>query len=242
MSSDGSTLKPDAKSSKHNASASVCVTTDRNATDSSVTEVNKTHIVEPPPIHSNTASFSSKPSWVDQFSRRIGDIDIKLPKIDKISADLESVILSIDMLQKRGNNLESQSGKLRNTMGDLRKTQTRLCDEFDRSKLRSDQLQKQVIDLNSKMSRSMRENLLFFGLAEHRGQGRKNWVNLNEDFYDTELAIDGIGDSIERAHRIGKFNGCFSSRPVVRKFARFSDRERIRMSAIKLNKTYFNYL
>ena len=37
--------KPDAKSSKHNAS--VCVTTDRNATDSSVTEVNKTHIADP---------------------------------------------------------------------------------------------------------------------------------------------------------------------------------------------------
>ena len=173
-----------------------------------MTEVNKTHIVEPPPIHSNTASFSSKPPWVDQFSRRIGDIDIKLPKIDKISADLESVILSIDMLQKRVNNLESQSGKLRNTMEDLWRNQTRL----------------------------------FFGLAEHRGQGRKNWVNLNEDFYETELAIDGIGDSIERAYRIGKFNGCFSSRPVVGKFARFSDRERIRMSAIKLNKTYLNYL
>ena len=40
-----STSKPDAKSSKHNAS--VCVTTDRNATDSSVTEVNKTHIADP---------------------------------------------------------------------------------------------------------------------------------------------------------------------------------------------------
>ena len=63
-------------------------------------------------------------------------------------------------------------------MGDFRRTQTRLCDESDKSKLRSDQLQKQVMDLNSKIvdfqSRSMRENLLFFGLAEHRGQGREN--------------------------------------------------------------------
>ena len=67
-------------------------------------------------------------------------------------------------------------------MGDLRRTQTRLCDESDKSKLRSDQLQKQVMDLNSKIidfqSRSMRENLLFFGLAEHRGQDRENCVNL----------------------------------------------------------------
>ena len=118
------------------------------------------------------------------------------------------MILSIDLLQKRVNSLESQSGKLRNTMGDLRRTQTRLCDESDRSKLRSDQLQKQVIDLNSKIvdlqSRNMRKNLLFFGLAEHRGQDRENWVNLIEDFYETELAIYGIGNSKERAHRIGK--------------------------------------
>ena len=244
LSSDGSTPKPDAKSSKHNASDSVCVTTDRNATDSSVNEVNKTHIAEPPPAHSNTASFSSKPPWVDQLFRRIGDIDIKLSKIDKISADLESVILSTDLLQKRVNSLESQSGKLGNTMGDLRRTQARLCDESDKSKLRSDQLQKQVMDLNSKIvdlqSRSMRENLLFFGLAEHRGQGRENCVNLIENFCETELGIEGIGDSIERAHRIGKFNGSASSRPVVVKFASFRDRERIRMSATKLKNTRFS--
>ena len=94
-------------------------------------------------------------------------------------------------------------------MGDFRRTQTRLCDESDKSKLRSDQLQKQVMDLNSKIidfqSRSMRENLLFFGLAEHRGQGRENCVNLIEDFCDTDLGFEGIGDSLERAQRIGKF-------------------------------------
>ena len=49
-------------------------------------------------------------------------------------------------------------------MGDLRRTQTRLCDESDKSKLRSDQLQKQVMDLNSKIvdfqSRSMRGKLV----------------------------------------------------------------------------------
>ena len=112
------------------------------------------------------------------------------------------------------------------------------------SKLRSDQLQKHVMDLNSKIvdlqSRSMRENLFFFGLAGHRGQGRQNCVNLIEDFCETELEIEGIGNSIERAHRIGKFNGTASGRPVVLKFASFSDRERIRMSAIKLKNTRFS--
>ena len=108
LSSDGSTPNPVPIFFKHNASASVsanvCVTTDRNATDSSGNEVNKTHIAEAPPAHSNTSSFSLKPPWVDQLFRRIDDIDIKLSKIDKISADLESVIPSFDM--KRVNSLE----------------------------------------------------------------------------------------------------------------------------------------
>ena len=100
------------------------------------------------------------------------------------------------------------------------------------------------MDLNSKIvdlqSQSMRENLLFFGLAEHPGQDRENCVNPIEDFCETELEIEGIGDSIERAHRIGKFNGTASSRPIVVKFASFRDRERIRMSVIKLKNTPFS--
>ena len=65
----------------------------------------------------------------------------------------------------------------------------------------------------------MRGNLLFFGLAECLGQGRENFVNLIADFCVTELEIEWIGDSIERAHQIGKFNGSASSQLVVVNFA-----------------------
>lgn len=48
----------------------------------------------------------------------------------------------------------------------------------------------------------MRDNLLFFGLAEHRGSGKENCINLINEFCEAELNIVGIKDNIERAHRI----------------------------------------
>ena len=66
------------------------------------------------------------------------------------------------------------------------------------------------MDLNG-----MRDNLLSFGLAEQSGQGIKNFVNLIEDFCETKMGIEGIGNSIERAHRVGKINGSARSLRAV---------------------------
>ena len=65
------------------------------------------------------------------------------------------------------------------------------------------QLQSKTTD---HQARSMRANLLFFGLTEYRGHGRENGAGLVGEFCENDLNISEILEKIERAHRIGKFN------------------------------------
>nr|XP_022297117.1 uncharacterized protein LOC111106652 [Crassostrea virginica] len=123
-----------------------------------------------------------------------------------------------------------------NTMGEIRKSQMHLTSNVEETKkevkelkLVNEQLQSKITDLQA---RSMRDNLLFFGLAEYRGRGRENCASLVSDFCETELNITGISEKIERAHHIGKFNSN-KTRPIVVKFTSFKERERVRLSAHK---------
>lgn len=76
----------------------------------------------------------------------------------------------------------------------------------------------------------MRENLLFFGLAEeYRGEHRENCATLIDDFCEAELGLSNIGDNIERAHRIGALRGQSDhSRPIVVKFTSYRMRVKVR--------------
>ena len=55
-------------------------------------------------------------------------------------------------------------------------------------------------------SRSMRENLLFFGLDKYKDERKENCVSLIDDFCKTQLGLSSIGENIEKAHRVGKFD------------------------------------
>ena len=61
-------------------------------------------------------------------------------------------------------------------------------------------------ELVNEQLQSMRDNLLFFGLAEYRGRCRGNCAGLVSGFCETELNITGILEKTERTNQIGKFN------------------------------------
>ncbi|XP_062582634.1 uncharacterized protein LOC134244373 [Saccostrea cucullata] len=86
--------------------------------------------------------------------------------------------------------------------------------------------------------RSMRDNLLFFGLAEYKGNRKEDCVRLIDDFCDDLLRLRNVKQDIERAHRIGRRrNG--ECRPVVVKFSSFRAREKVRANAGKLVDTRY---
>lgn len=88
----------------------------------------------------------------------------------------------------------------------------------------------QIIDMQW---RSMRENLIFTGLAEPRDPSRVNYSceNIVKDFIRTELNIEQ-DISLDRAHRMGRYsmNQRFP-RPIVAKFTYYKDKELVRTTA-----------
>jgi hypothetical protein len=130
-----------------------------------------------------------------------------------------------------------------NTIGDIRKVQNDIKysikdtgKEVQEMRRVNEQLQTQITDLQA---RSMRDNLLFFGLAEFRGHGRENCVNIINDFCVTKMGIPDIRENIERAHRLGKFV-VNKTRPIVVKFSSFRVRENIRTNAFKIKNRNFS--
>lgn len=81
--------------------------------------------------------------------------------------------------------------------------------------------------------RSMRENLLFIGVAEYRGEHRENCSTFIDDFCE-------VGESIERAHRIGEMSGQ-SDHPcsIVVKFSSCRMLEKVREQSQKLAGTRY---
>lgn len=78
--------------------------------------------------------------------------------------------------------------------------------------------------------RSMRENLLFCGLAEAEGENCERKV---KEFIQTELHINK-DIQLDRVHRLGRFSPSQRfHRPIVAKFTFFKDREMVRQAAPK---------
>ncbi|XP_062610060.1 uncharacterized protein LOC134271862 [Saccostrea cucullata] len=174
---------------------------------------------------------------------RINDLGTKISKIDKVSENLSLLCNRIENIQSKVGHLEKFTGNLGNSIGEIKKTQIGLKGDVEETvkeirelKSVNEQLQSKITDLQA---RSMRDNLLFFGLAEYRGNNRENCASLIDQFCEAELHLYGIKANIERAHRIGRYLHN-KTRPIVAKFSNFRVRENVRASAYKLKNTDYS--
>lgn len=119
----------------------------------------------------------------------------------------------------------------------LRKDMDGLRAQADILNAKNESMKKSLLDVQS---RSMRENLLFFGIPE---VSKENCIDLVKDFCVKELKIDtGVNKlQIDRAHRIGnKFtSGSGKPRPIVAKFHSFQEKENIRQQSFMLKNTRY---
>lgn len=160
------------------------------------------------------------------------DIDLELglhkKEIDTLAESIKSILTRLESVENRervqhidrthpkgvSEEVSSHINRLEETQKDIEKT---------------------LIDLQC---RSMRDNLLFFGLAEPDGNRKENCVNIVDEFCEDYLGISNISQDIERAHRIGRRrSGEF--RPVVVKFSSVRIREKVRSNASRLGGTRF---
>jgi hypothetical protein len=88
-----------------------------------------------------------------------------------------------------------------------------------------DNIQEKLIDLEA---RSMRDNLIFYGIAETQDE---NCETLVGTFITETLELAEMKNTrLDRAHRLGPPNDK-KTRPIVAKFHYYQDREKIRMKS-----------
>lgn len=192
------------------------------------------NLLLPPPAHSNTPS---RPDWVEEIFKKLVHIDEKLSKVNEINEKLSVVVERVNTFEADLDKLKRNSGNVSNTIGVLRKTSEEVKGQIQHLEETQKSLEDTVTDLQC---RSMRDNLLFFGLAE-RKNGRENCATLIDDFCENQLGLPSVSENIERAHRLGGRNEERTKpRPIVVKFASYRMREKVREKANRLAGTSFS--
>ena len=202
--------------------------------------------------------FDSMQQMNTTFMQRLDSIDNKMAKLEPIEKEISLARFDISTLQKENSELrykvndvedlcvtvsslfdnhKESSNKTDMNMKHLQKENSDLKEELSTLHTKFSQISEELLDLKT---RSMQENLLFFGLGESpRGQDDNTETKLR-DFLKSELEISEyrLEDIVfDRVHRVGKIRSGANQnpRPIVAKFEKYTDRELIRKASVKLN-------
>ena len=210
----------------------------------------------PPPSQSPTqmtpfnmppAQASAPPSWATELMNDVKQMRISLTKLDQIEktvnlihtkvADLETKVKSVETRvdtvetsckfmehenEDRKKDIKQAKTDITNLKGQCANLEknTKSCME------KGAQLQSKVADLES---RSMRDNLLFYGVPE--GGEHENCETLVKNICSDQLQIqESYGLEFDRVHRIGSPSHN-KVRPIVAKFHYFKQRETVRQKS-----------
>ena len=184
-----------------------------------------------------------------QVFERFNSLDKRLAKLDHIEKKLSDLSTHITSIDNRVTTLEKSSRDHGNRISDLENTaafDSSLCDDITKKQSELDRTLKAERDRISKLerefervgkvheditdlkSRSMRNNLLFFGFPERstaEDRRSEDCVKLLLDTFRDTLGMQDahVNIKIERAHRIGKYDSS-KKRPVVAMFNHFPDK------------------
>ncbi len=185
------------------------------------------------------AAYASTNSKLDSITHTVCDLKTQLVDLTIRVNSLESEAQSISFLPSHINEITKTVSFLSDSFDDIK--QKLNSDERNSSQASSinnkaiENLQERII---SQEERSMRDNLLFFGIPE---QERENTEELLHDFIGTNMPSISRKTifPFERVHRIGKRSRNSKPRPIVAKFSYYKDRECVRLNARDLKKTNY---
>ena len=189
-----------------------------------------------------------KPEWANELINSVNQMGKELGKLNSIEKTLSSIKLTVTNLETKVGAMESKLNNCEKSCDFLSKEYEEQKKELKSAKSNISGLQKRCNDLESKCeeyekkgsklnkklldleSRSMRENLVFHGLPESPNENCETMV---KQFCHNKLALDEAEANamiLDRVHRIGRpeKQRPGGARPIVAKFHRFSDREKIR--------------
>jgi chromosome segregation ATPase len=190
-------------------------------------------------------NLSTMPEWASGLIDSVNQIKAEMTKLNDIDKNVKSINVKMSQLETKVidvehkvNNIEescnflsdrhdSHENELKGARDEIKKLREE-CSTLGGSYT---QLNRDKKNLESKVQdlewRSMRENLMFFGIPEQTSETGDCSVIIRE-FCQTQLCMDNTQDfEIDRAHRIGK-QRTGAIRPIVVKFHKYEIKERIR--------------
>lgn len=203
------------------------------------------------PLPLNQSSMNTVTS--DQFFtliQRLDSIDSRLVQLDSIKSAVDKITVRLDNVDQKVIALDKQFTELERSrqfdssnMEQIMKKQTEIDSMLVKMKAleqqQTDQERTIKSDITDLKCRNMRDNLLFFGIPEVKGEKDTDCTDKVLDLIETQLEIQNAKAEIKlhRAHRIGRFIQT-KTRPIVAKFAYYPDREKVRLNANKLERPY----
>ena len=180
--------------------------------------------------------IDSKLQRHDKIEKSVTDISLKVVDMNKKVVDLETKMAAVEQGQQFESDtlqeIEKKQSTLQKDLLTLKTSQQKLIETENRVK-------EQMLDLQC---REMRDNLLFFNVPEERGETDSDCEQKILDIMQHDMEIENAQSNIKlhRTHRIGRYiNG--KTRPMVTKFAFFSDRERVRRAGARLRENHSHY-
>ena len=180
---------------------------------------------------------STPPSWMSDLINDVKQIKLTLQKLDKIEQTVNSISLKVSTLETKVQTMDKtvndveQSCKFISKANDDRKSELKkAASEIKTLKSscksledKNAKLETKVIDLES---RSMRDNLLFYGIGEE-GE-HEDCEKLIKQVCVEQLQMPEAKDMlIDRVHRIGQPKPN-TTRPIVAKFHYYRQREAVK--------------
>ena len=172
---------------------------------------------------------------LDQIESKINSFEKQVKAVTSDVSELKSTVVELEKSVKfasgKLDDYEKKNVEIQNKLQNvekIEKSNEQLAEGLKSVKTQIEELNERHVDLQY---RSMRDNLIFHGIAETE---EENCEEALDEFIKDTLKIE---DKIEfhRVHRMGrKSDG--KSRPIVAKFVQFKEREAVRKSAFtKLN-------
>lgn len=205
----------------------------------------------PPPAHQQQMlpGPPGPPTWVKDILDEIKALKPVIPQLETINTTLTS-------LHEKFKNLETKVTTIEQRVDEVEKACTFISEKHDENTDELKQARTQVKNLEKSckaleenikslkndntelkstvtdlQSRSMRENLLFYGIPEIQTEDCELLV---KQFCHDKLGVDASTMAFDRVHRVGG-RDVKKPRPIVAKFHYYKERETIRQKGIECN-------
>ena len=198
-----------------------------------------------------TQTGAGVPSWASELIHDVKQIKLSMTKLDQIERTVNMINMKVSDLEVKVNSMEPRVTEVERSCTFISHENDDRKKELERARTEINKLRTDCASLNSDAnalknknaaleakvtdleSRSMRDNLLFYGIAE-RGQ-LENCEELIKNICIDILEIpEAVDFKFDRVHRVGSYSKN-KVRPIVGKFHNFKRREIVRQKAFEKN-------